>query len=54
MLIFLGPKRIELREDILENYFNLEKLKREMQDIVIKMQQQIIETVSIRSAAGKK
>lgn len=47
-----GPKKIELREDILENYFNLEKLKREMQDIVIQMQQQIIETISIRSAAG--
>lgn len=50
----IGKKKTEFREDILEEYFNVHKIKTEMQEVISDLQEQYIQNVSIRSAAGKR
>lgn len=47
-----GKKKLELREDILGEYFNVDKIKMEMNDVVEYMREQFLENISVRTAVG--
>lgn len=48
----LGKRKLEFREDILGEYFNVDKIRAEMSDVVDYMREQFLENISVRSSTG--